>query len=189
MATFRSRRRRPAKSGAKAPGRKAAPKKAPVKAAPKKAPAKPKKPRKVHVRGHWVIPDSGRRAYYVQPFDRKRPRKAKRQPKEPRYYCWRLFCIQPIWAITTNGKGFFESEKFEEDDDEVVSTYIHTKFTESRKQSIRLLRSLIDQTLLRVPSTQFETYTLYHVYGPGPVSEKHWHPLETYLDFDDLPKR
>ena len=84
----------------------------------------------------------------------------------------------------------FVPESFEDEpEDTRVHLLLHTQFTLSRKQAIRYLRSLIAKTLKRDPGCEFLSYSLFHVYGEGPVSDKHWHLLETYLDFDDLPKR
>lgn len=154
----------------------------PIKSKPRK---KTKPP--VKVKGYWVI--SGRKAYYVKPYTRKPPKKHRRPPGEPVYFVWRILAIMPIWATTTNGSRFFADTEVDPEEDATLAVYLHTRFTRKRPQSIRLLRSLINQTITRVPETEFQTFSLFKVYGGGPVTEKHWHIEETYLDESELPKR
>ena len=164
-----------------------------------------KRKTKARVSGYWRVTEAG--TYYIKGYLRKRPSKktlkaaskqraatVKRKTKrryvehhigEDKYqlaWTWKVLVLVPLGYH----QKFFDTG--EQEKEVFVEQYMHTKFALTRKQAKVELNRLINETEERYDSVQWESFTLYQVGGPGPITEKHWIKHGTYTK-DKLPNR
>jgi hypothetical protein len=168
---------------------------------------------KQRVKGYWWWPSEalvakGVKRKWVKGYLRKRPSKAtlKRAAKkraatialrkpfkyaphhrgEDRYrlyYTWKVLALVPPGYIDK----FWRASEDPDAADVMKPIYMHTPFTETKEEANLNLQRLIHASEEKHGSVEWQTFTLYLVGGPGPITEKHWSLVETHLDVDSLP--